>query len=201
MLEYAVSSAMQRELDTRYPGLFLMTFAVSHEYPDFYLRTPGRSVLLRIEMKAVDAESDEQAARFSTATQDIDPFRDVLLLVAWEWTSLLSDEGDAFAEYPHIFASLVVSASAIAVERDYRLAATGGKIVLGNVFVFSKKKNDYVPDPNNYGKFWRIIRRDRHGSSDLSAAAQRFTAFLEAVNGKAPRSRIGATRQTREDDA
>jgi hypothetical protein len=64
MLEYALSTAMAGLLKERYSDQYLLTFATSHEYPDFYLRDNTLTALLKIEMKAVDAESDEQAAKF-----------------------------------------------------------------------------------------------------------------------------------------
>lgn len=62
VLEYALSTTMACLLNERYNDQYLLTFATSHEYPDFYLRDNTFSALLRIEMKAVDADSDEQAA-------------------------------------------------------------------------------------------------------------------------------------------
>lgn len=140
-------------------------------------------------MKAVDAESDEQAARFSTPTIWIDVEKDMLLLIAWEWRDLEQD-GRIIGEYPYIFAGVVLPATEIAKERDTRLQITGGKIEGEQVFVYSQKKDDFVPDPGNYGKFWRIIHTTRRNAEDLSSAMREFMRFLQQVNRHSPRNRL-----------
>lgn len=195
MLEYALSTAMNRLLGEKYSGQYLLTFATSHEYPDFYLRDDALAVLLRIEMKAVDADSDEQAARFSTPTVWIDHQRDMLLLVGWEWQDLAGQNGEVIGEYPHIFASVILPAGEIARERDIRLEITGGKIEGEEVFVYSKKKGEFVPDPGNYGKFWRIMHATRHDSDNLDESLREFLRFLEQVNAHSPRERLRGHRR------
>lgn len=190
MLEYALSTAMARLLKERYGNQYLLTFATAHEYPDFYLRDDTLTVLLRIEMKAVDADSDEQAARFSTPSIWIDDRKDMLLLVGWEWRGLVSQDGKMIGEYPHIFASLILPAGEIAKERDARLAITGGKIEGEQVYVYSRSKGDWVPDPGNYGKFWRIIHTTRRYSENLNDTLREFMRFLEQVDERSPRERL-----------
>jgi hypothetical protein len=109
MLEYALSTEMNVIIKERYGDKYLLTFATVHEYPDFYFRDDTLTSLLRIEMKAVDAESDEQAARFSTPTVLIDAGKDMLLLIGWKWTDLEQDE-KIIGEFPHIFAGVILSA-------------------------------------------------------------------------------------------
>lgn len=189
MLEYALSTAITEILEERYDSLFLLTFAISNEYPDFYFRDSSLLPLLRIEMKAVDAESDEQAARFSTPTIWIDDDQDLLLLVAWEWTEITLENG-SLGEYPHIFSSLVLPAGDMARERDIRLEITGGKIEGEKTLVFNQKKQEYVDDQGNYGKFWRIVHRDRIDSPDLHSSIQKFLIFLRSVDERAKRKRF-----------
>lgn len=189
MLEYALSTAVDKLLEEEYRDDYRLTFAPAHEYPDFFLRDDTLAMLLKIEMKAVDANSDEQAARFSTPTSLIDPNRDLLLLVGWEWKKL-SKNGKVIGEYPYIFASVILPAGEIANERDERLTITGGKTEGENVFVFSKKKGVYVADPGNFGKFWKIIHSKRRNSGKLSETMKEFERFLEKVDEKTPHKRI-----------
>jgi hypothetical protein len=189
MLEYGLSTVITELLEERYSSLFFFTFASSHEYPDFYFRDVSLRPLLRVEMKAVDAESDEQAARFSTPTIWINDDQDLLLLVAWEWTEIELENGNR-GEYPHIFSSLVVPAGDIARERDIRLEITGGKIEGEKTLVFSKRSQQYVSDPGNYGKFWRIVHASRINSPDLHSSIQKFLIFLRSVDEKATRKRF-----------
>jgi hypothetical protein len=198
MLEYALSTAMARLLREKYGDQYLLTFATSHEYPDFYLRDNALTALLKIEMKAVDAESDEQAARFSTPTLWIDGQKDMLLLVGWEWRDLVNQNEEVMGEYPHIFASVILPAGEIAQERDARLQITGGKIEGEQVFVHSKKKGEYVADPGNYGKFWRIIHTTRRDSSELSETMREFMHFLEQIDAHSPRNQLRKRKRNNE---
>ena len=189
MLEYALSTEMNSIIKERYDDTYLLTFATAHEYPDFYFRDDTLTSLLRIEMKAVDAESDEQAVRFSTPTIWIDAEKDMLLLIGWEWRNLEQDRR-IIGEYPHIFAGVILPASEIAKERDARLQITGGRIEGERVFVYSQRKGDFVPDPGNYGKFWRIIHTTRQNAEDLSGAIREFMRFLKQVDEHSPRNRL-----------
>lgn len=187
MLEYGLGSQIDAMIEADGAG-FALTFAVAHEYPDFYLRDSALSRLLRIEMKAVDADSDEQAARFAVPTASIVTAQDLLLLVAWEWVPIHSGV-TVIGECPHIFKTLVVAAADIARERDIRLALTGGEIRPDGVFV-PGRGGEMVIDPGNYGKFWRLVHRDRHGADDLSPGVLKFMDFLKEVNLRAPRNRF-----------
>ena len=189
MLEYALSTEAVHLLKERYGDQYFLTFAVAHEYPDFYFRDQALSILLRIEMKAVDADSDEQAARFSTPTAQIDSEEDLLLLIGWEWQDLIRSER-IIGEYPHIFACYVIPAGEIARERDIRLEKTGGKIVGNQVYVLSSRTGNYVPDPGNYGKLWRIIDKSRRRSEVLSKSMKDFLQFLKAIDDRSNRSRL-----------
>ena len=137
-------------------------------------------------MKAVDAELDEQAARFSTPTVLIDADKDMLLLIGWKWTDLEHRE-KIIGEFPYIFAGVILPASEIAAERDVRLEITRGKIEGEKVLVYSEKKRDFVPDPGNYGKLWRIVHRTRRNTENLSATVRLFEDFLKKVDEHSPR--------------
>lgn len=189
MLEYAIGTAIDQLLEAKYGMGLSLTFAPAHEYPDFFLRNDTLAMLMKIEMKAVDADSDEQAARFSTPTHLIDPAKDLLLLVGWEWTDL-TRANQVVGEFPYIFASVILPAGEIAKERDERLLITGGKVDGEEVYVYSKKKGEYVSDPGNYGKFWRIIHSKRRSSSELSETLQEFEKFLKQIDDHAPRKRL-----------
>jgi hypothetical protein len=93
MLEYAISSYMDAIINKIFDSNLRLTFVVAHEYPDFYMRNEDLSPSVRIEMKAVDADSDEQAARFDVLSGLIQGEKDVLILIAWEWQSGTLDTG------------------------------------------------------------------------------------------------------------
>lgn len=190
MLEYALSTEMDRIIREHNGDEFYLTFAVSHEYPDFYLRDDTLSSLLRIEMKAVDADSDEQAARFGVPTADIEKSNDLLLIVGWKWEPIINDKTE-IGEYPHIFISMVLPAKDIVEERDKRLALAGGEIEGREVLVPKRgKPGVFGPDPGNYGKFWRLIHRSRRDAKDLSPAVKRFLDFLRIIDEHSPNNRF-----------
>lgn len=192
MLEYGLNTEIVRLLSEEFNNEILSTFVSANQYPDFYIRDASSlEILYRIEMKAVDADSDEQAARFDVPTMLIERDKDLLLLIGWEWTHIQNKEGEVIGEYPHVFASLVLPASHIATERDARLEITGGQIVDGKVYVLSKKAGVMVPDPGNYGKFWRIVHGSRRSSETHNKSIQSFVQFLQLVSEHTPRKRMG----------
>ncbi len=190
MLEYGLSTEIANILHSKYGDDFFLTFAVAHEFPDFYLRDHNRKQILKIEMKAVDADSDEQAARFDVLAEYLDEHRDFILFVGWKWES--SNEESTSWECPKIFTSSFISAHDLAIVRDARLLTTGGKIENGEVWVKSTKSpGTFTKDPGNYGKLWRIIQKvDRNTPDGLGAHALEFLRFLEDVNKHAPRNRM-----------
>ncbi|MCJ7632470.1 hypothetical protein MUP77_08780 [Candidatus Bathyarchaeota archaeon] len=191
MIEYAISSEIDAIFKRRYEDQLSLTFAVAHEYPDFYLRGSNHEKLLRIEMKTVDCESDEQAARFDAPTHEIDPVKDFVLFMGWEWKKEKSVAGVDW-EHPLIFSYVLVPSIEIAKERDVRLFSIGGKIENGKVIVPStKERGKMVSDPGNYGKFWRIVKRERQNAPDLSPCIKKFLQFLKCVDDRAPRKRMG----------
>lgn len=189
MLEYGLSTEIEKILINLYGAELFFTFAVAHEFPDFYLRNKIREPILKIEMKAVDADSDEQAARFDVLTEELNDFRDFILFIGWKWETETSKNVEF--EYPKIFAWAFVSAIEIAKERDRRLFEIGGKIENGVILVPSTKaKGTFVSDPGNYGKLWRIVQKKRRNDENLSSCIKEFVIFLSMVDQLSPRTRI-----------
>lgn len=191
MLEYGLSTEIERLMQEYFGDSFFLTFAVAHEFPDFYLRNANRKPILKIEMKAVDADSDEQAARFDVLTSELNEFRDFILFIGWKWVE--KDTEDFKWEFLEIFSFAFVSAYEIGKVRDTRLYATGGKIENEEVLVPSTKNSGtFTKDPGNFGKLWRIFqKKERKNADNLSKDAQDFLRFLTDVDSHAPRKRIG----------
>ncbi len=190
MLEYGLSTEIEKILSNLFGNEFFLTFAVAHEFPDFYLRDKERKPILKIEMKAVDADSDEQSARFDVLLEHLDEFRDFILFIGWKWQE--QESNTMKWESPVIFTFAFVSAHDLGLVRDARLIATGGKIENGVILVPSTKNpGTFTNDPGNYGKLWRIIqRKHREDSNELSHHALDFLRFLDDVNTHAPRNRM-----------
>lgn len=99
LLEYALSRHIDKTIEQVFGFDLRLTFAVAHEYPDFYMRNAVLEPKVRIEMKAVDAASDEQAARCEVLTSLIQGHQDVVLLIGWEWHHDVLPNGTP-CEYP-----------------------------------------------------------------------------------------------------
>lgn len=190
MLEYGLSTEIEKVLHNINGDEFFLTFAVAHEFPDFYLRDKDRKPILKLEMKAVDADSDEQAARFNVLLEHLDVDRDFILFIGWKWEE--QETNELKWESPLIFTFAFVSAHDLGVVRDARLLATGGKIENGEVLVPSTKNpGTFTKDQGNYGKLWRIIQsKHRQESNDLGPHALEFLRFLDEVNKHSPRDRM-----------
>jgi hypothetical protein len=182
MLEYAMSSYLDAIINKVFNSNLRLTFAVAHEYPDFYMRNEDLTPSARIEMKAVDADSDEQAARFDVLSGLIQGEKDVLILIAWEWQNGTLDTGIQY-EYPFIFAFIVVPAAELARERDESVRLRGGRVDPDQILVPKKgSPGELTPDKGNAGKILRLIHKSRKKDAfNLSLDIQRYLQFADVV--------------------
>jgi len=189
IIEYAVGTELDNLFKEKYGNELVLSFSYIHEYPDFYVRNEFKEVVLKIESKLVDCESDEQAARFDAPTVDIDENRDFVLFMVWEW--LVRDEQPKGWATPHVFNFVLIPSIEIAKERDFRVTEIGGKIEGRVVLVPSTKTpGTFTKDPGNYGKFWRIVLPNRRNKDNLPEDIKYFLAFQKSVDNKAPRKRM-----------
>lgn len=180
VIEYTLGIIIDEMLQDDAEGL-IFSYVVVHQYPDFYVRAADRTILLRIDFKALHNESDEYSARFATSQADLSPNDDVLIYVAWEWRQIAA--GSTEVVYPAVLETLCVPAIEVALERDLRLVHTGGRMDSdGKPWVPAKNTKTGEPPKNpwssdtNYGKIDRIV----HGSrirDNLTPNMQRFVDF------------------------
>lgn len=112
-------------------------------------------------MKAVDADSDEQSARFEVLSSLINAEEDLVVMVGWAWRNDALADGTPF-EYPEIFSYVVIPAAELAQERDTSVALRGRRVDEAGIFVPSKKyPGELTPDPHNAGKILRIVHQSR----------------------------------------
>jgi hypothetical protein len=137
---------------------------------------------VRIEMKAVDADSDEQSARFDVLSSLIQGEKDVLVLIAWEWRSIVLDT-KIQCEYPFIFSFVVVPAAELARERDESVKLRGGRIDPDQILVLKKDGSGALtPDKGNAGKILRLIHTSRKKEPfNLSLDIQRYLQFVDVL--------------------
>lgn len=197
MLEYALSTHVDKAIQDAFGVDLRLTFAVAHEYPDFYIRDAVLGQRVRVEMKAVDVESDEQAARFEVLSALIQGEKDVVIIVAWEWIDDRLENGTA-CSYPQIFSYIVVPASELAGERDQSVVLRGGRVEADRLLVPSKKdRTVLVVDKGNAGKILRLVYKDRKAEPfKLSEHIQRYLQFVDTIKTRAT-ARRPAKRRTR----
>lgn len=193
MLEYALCV----EMDKRIEGLFgtdlRLTFAVAHEYPDFYVRDAVLGRRVRIEMKAVDADSEEQAARFEVLSSLIHA-TDVVVLIGWEWKTVALPNKTP-CEFPAIFSFVVVPSSDLAQERDKSVTLRGGQIEIDKILVKSKTGEGLTKDKGNAGKILRLIHSSRRAEPfKLSLHIIKYLQFTDEVR---QRVKVKKPRKTR----
>jgi hypothetical protein len=177
---------MDGAIEARFKQDLRLTFAVAHEYPDFFIRDAVLEQRVRIEMKAVDADSEEQAARFEVLKGLIDGEKDIVLLIGWEWQTGELPSGARF-EYPQVFSFVVVPAAELAGERDRSVELRGGRVETTGILVPSKKRpGELTPDPHNAGKILRLVHKTRKAEPfELSEHIQRYLQFVASVEGRA----------------
>ncbi len=187
MLEYALCTCMDGTIKEKFGDALRLTFAVAHEYPDFFIRDAFLEQRVRIEMKAVDADSEEQAARFEVLKGLIEGEKDIVLLVGWEWQT--GELPQCRFEYPQVFSFVVVPAIELAGERDRSVEWRGGRVETDRILVPSKKRpGELTPDPHNAGKILRLVHKKRRAEPfQLSRHIQRYLQFVTDVEGRVRR--------------
>lgn len=187
MLEYALSERMDQLILEGFGTNLRLTFAVAHEYPDFFVRDEVLGKRVQIEMKAVDADSDEQSARFEVLSSLINADEDLVVLVGWAWRKNVLENGTPY-EYPEIFSYVVVPAIELARERDQSVVLRGGRVDDNGIFVPSKKQpGNLTPDPHNAGKILRLVHQSRR--VDLFELSEHIQAYLQFVDSVSSRAR------------
>jgi hypothetical protein len=185
MLEYALSTHIDKAIQNTFGNDLRLTFAVAHEYPDFYIRDAVLRQRVRIEMKAVDVDSDEQAARFEVLSSLIEGKKDVVVIVAWEWleTKLANNTP---CVYPQIFSFIVVPAADLASERDQSVVLRGGRVEPDKILVRKKGQPGVLTlDKHNAGKLLRLVHQSRKSEPfDLSRHIQRYLQFVDAIKAR-----------------
>ncbi|HYH85694.1 MAG TPA: hypothetical protein VEX60_09435 [Pyrinomonadaceae bacterium] len=186
MLEYALSTHIDKAIQDAFGVDLRLTFAVAHEYPDFYIRDAVLDQRVRVEMKAVDVESDEQAARFEVLSALIQGKKDVVVIIAWEWFDDHLENGTACA-YPQIFSYIVVPAAELASERDQSVVLRGGRVESDRILVPSKKyPGQLAVDQHNAGKILRLVHQSRKAEPfNLSEHIQRYLQFVDTIKSRA----------------
>lgn len=182
MLEYALSTHVDKAIQDVFGVALRLTFAVAHEYPDFYIRDAVLGQRVRVEMKAVDVESDEQAARFEVLSALIAGEKDVVVIVAWEWINDRLPNGTACV-YPQIFSYIVVPAAELASERDQSVVLRGGKVETHQILVPSRDDpTQLVLDKGNMGKILRLVHQSRKADPfKLSGHIQKYLQFVDSI--------------------
>lgn len=185
LIEFALGNTLDDMFRDEHGFELRLSFVVTQTFPDFHVRDGGGVVVLRIDCKLLHDESVEYSARFETLTKDVDPSRDLLLYVAWQWREI--DFGSGRVTYPHILEALVLPVADIASERDLRQELAGGRFARdGRPQVRAKPRPGKRGRPKewstdtNWGKIDRIVHTTRRTRRDqLSPNIIRFLEFID----------------------
>ena len=187
LIEYGVAVVIDEMFRDDYGDSLRQSFAVAHEYPDFFVRDEAAEVLLRIDAKALHDESAEYSARFELSVNRIDELSDLLLYLAWQWHEIMPAGHEIV--YPHVIEGLIVPAMDIATERDRHLELRGG-------WLDNDSKPRVPPSGDidtNYGKINRIIHETRRTAHDLSPNVEGFLAFTKRHADAVARAAAGVS--------
>jgi len=170
LIEYALAVTIDKMLEEDYGDEFRLSAEVVNKYPDFYLRDSPGAQLLRVDFKVLHDESDEYSARLTTPVAELTAGDDLVLYSAWRWgrSRLFGTE----LRYSEIPGALVVSALAIATERDERLRILGGTVAADGTPMLAGGNKD-----TNYGKINRIVHPSRRGVR-LDPSVEAFLEFV-----------------------
>ncbi|WP_199249757.1 hypothetical protein [[Phormidium] sp. ETS-05] len=185
ILEYAVSNSIDSLIRQVFGDELRLTFEVAHRYPDFLIRDRVLEPTVRIEMKAVDADSDEQSARFEVLSSLIQGEKDIVILIGWEWCQDELANGTK-CEYSTIFSFVVVPAAELARERDESVRLRGGRVEADKILVPKKgRSGELKPDEGNAGKILRLVHTTRKKEPfKLSQYIQQYLQFTDAVTAR-----------------
>ncbi len=155
LVEYALVSILHEMVEEDTKRRCSVTFNTANMFADFFIRNNMEPVL-RIDVKAFHRDSDEASARFDAKMADIDPGRDYLLVVRWEWGDSSSLGHGEPIRYPKIHDATFVSCLRLAEERDLRQReVSGGFDIDGEPLT----KNSHMD--TNFGKMNRIVSPSR----------------------------------------
>ena len=164
LLEYALATVINAEWQQKLGGEYALAFVVANRYPDLVSRDRSHRPGVRIEVKAIEAVSEEKSANLDVLMRDTRNAGDILCVLVWEWRVV--KEGDVVIEYPHIYKAFAFAARTIAKIRDtawlrdmsrakFKGIDVGGPVV--------GSQDGVKEEEHNMGKLLRI------GSEDIFA--------------------------------
>lgn len=142
-----------------------LSYVVANRFPDLEFRGPGGECGIRVEMKCIQSIAEEPAANFSTLVKDIDPNRDFVVVLLWEW----DEEESPFSwdRAPLVLDGYAFHASSLAAIRDQFWLGSPGPgwqpsdgyqgFDIREAITYSRTKG-YKQEENNYGKLLRLWR-------------------------------------------
>lgn len=155
LVEYVLVTILHEMVEKDTSRSCAVTFNTANMFADFFVRDHMHTVL-RVDVKAFHTKSDEASPRFDIRMADIDPDRDYLLVVRWEWDDDISPVQGEPISYPKIQDALFVSCSRLAEERDHRQREVAGGFDLeGNPLTRNRTQD------TNFGKLNRIVSPSR----------------------------------------
>lgn len=161
-----------------------VTFNVTNEFADLFLRDENWNIELRIDVKTVHDLSAEASARYTVPASAVAPHDDYLLYAAWQWRE--KDWGVNKVIFPSIIDALFIPAIEVIKERDARQLLANGSFAADGTPLAASGRRD-----SNFGKFNRLVHPSRRDASLLEPRIRRLLDLLEnqtAARAEVPES-------------
>ena len=158
LLEYSFGLALQGEMEANGLSGYRISYVVANRYPDLYIRDASSEPLIRLEVKALELVSEEKSANFDALVRDVNPERDVLCVLLWEWKT--ADLAGMPIDFPEVKCGFAFEAYPIAIARDLgwlsqRPAGLTKAIDLAGPVVGNE--TSLRKEEHNMGKLMRIL--------------------------------------------
>ncbi len=169
LLEYALATVINAHWQERLGGDHTLCFVVANRYPDLVSRDRQHRPGMRIEVKAIEAISEEKSANLDVLVRDTRATGDILCVLVWEWKEAAVD--GTIVEYPHIYRAFAFSERTIAKIRDvswlHNMSRSTFKgIDIGGPVVGSG--GGLKEEEHNMGKLLRIGAEEDFGDPSLA---------------------------------
>lgn len=116
LLEYSLADIIDSQWQEMLRGEHTLAYVVINRFPDLISRNGHHETGIRVEVKAIEAVSEEKSANLDVLVMEVRESGDVLCVLLWEWNEY--EEGGIVAEYPHVYHAYAFPVRTIAQVRD-----------------------------------------------------------------------------------
>ena len=160
LLEYKLALAGNSGIEDHGINNLFLSHVVANRFPDLEIRNSAGHRGIRVEVKCLQAISEEKSANFDTLKKDLNPNTDYVAVLIWEWKD--DDRGAGWDRAPIVLRAFVFHASSLAELRDYNWLRTPPNDLGDGLqgfdirYAVNCRQGTYNEEEGNYGKLMRI---------------------------------------------